>query len=85
MIIWNGIIDSHLPFLSGKQQYFQNQSRYVYTILHRVPSNSVLLIFSQMAISLMPASHKYNLVKSYQENWQTFHVAENIWQKQNPF
>jgi hypothetical protein len=50
MIICNGIVGPHLPFISGNQWYFQNQYCY-----HSISFHSVPFIFSQMAISLMPA------------------------------
>jgi hypothetical protein len=46
VIFWNGIIDSRLPFMSGNQQYFQNQSCSVNTIPHTTPSHSIPFILS---------------------------------------
>ncbi len=50
MIIWNGIVDPRLPFMRGNQWYFQSQYCYCSISFHSVP-----FIFSQMAISIMPA------------------------------
>ncbi len=79
MIVWNSIIDFCLPFMSN-QWYFQNQSCFVNTVPHPVPSSSVSFLFSQISISFVPGKNifiskafKKTVLKIVQGQFEQYH------------